>query len=121
MKQSKINIAFSATEELIKQSDLSISGKWILFKVRKELSVHMDFFKDEMNKLLEEFHPSFENNMLKFESADKRIEFEKRQKELENFEIKTVFTKETLKLSDIPGITVPQMEMLQDFIEFNPE
>lgn len=121
MKQITINAAYTATEELINQENLTINGKWILFKIRKELTPHMDFFKEEMNKLVEEFNPTFEDNLLKFETPQKRMEFEQRQRELENFEVEMNFSKETLKLSDVPGIKVPQMEKLEDFVEFNPE
>lgn len=120
MKQFIINKIYNETEELTKQ-DLTIQGKWIIYKIRKTLLPHIEFYQGEVQKLLDEYKPEYENENLKFKTPEIAQEFLNKEQEVENFEVEVQNTKESLKLSDIPGISIQQMELLEDFIEFVPE
>lgn len=121
MKLSKINNAFSATEEITKQNDLTIKVKWTIFNIRKQLSSHVDFYGEEIRKLLDEYKPTVEGTILRFEKKEQAAEFSEKRDKIDNFEVEITIEKASLNLSDIPNITVQQMEQLEDFITFNPE
>ena len=121
MKLSKINDAYNATEEITKQNDLSIIVKWAIFNIRKQMAAHVDFYNDEIKKLLDEYKPTVEGNLLHFEKEEQAKEFSEKRNKIDDFEVEINNEKPIIKLSDIPDITVQQMEQLEDFITFNPE
>ena len=121
MKQIKIINAYLATEELAKQSDLPIQIKWTLFNLRKTLSTYYTFYVDESQQLFSKYETIKEGTSIIFETPDLAEEYKTKQDAIDNFEIELDFEKQPCKLSDIPNITVQQMETLENFIDFKPE
>ena len=120
MKLSKINDAYNTTEEITK-NNLPIIVKWAIFNIRKQMASHVDFYNEEIKKLLDEYKPTVEGNLLHFESEELAAEFAEKRNKIDNFEVEVNGEKPIIKLSDIPDITVQQMEQLENFITFNPE
>jgi len=121
MKQIKIIQAYSITEELSKEDNLTINAKWVLYKLRKELSSHYEFYMNESRELFNKYETSVDGNIISFKSAEEAKEYKTKQAEIDDFEVEFSAEKQELKLSDIPCITVQQIELLDEFIEFKPE
>lgn len=120
MKQIKLINAYSITEELSKDDKLSMQAKWVLYKLRKDLLPHCEFYIQESRTLFNKYETKNEGDRIAFESPELADEYQKAQKEIDNLEVE-FNNKQILKLSDIPNITVQQIEVLDDFIEFLPE
>ena len=121
MKQIKIIQAYNATEELSKNESLSINAKWVLYKLRKDLYPHYEFYLTESRNVFDQYKTTVNENSVTFESEEKAREYTSRQTEIDESDIPTEFSKKQLKLSDVPNISVHQIELLEDFIEFIPE
>lgn len=121
MKQLKIANAYNATEEIIQSNSLSINAKWVLYNLRKELSSCFEFYFDESRELFSKYETVTNGKTIKFNTPEEATEYKLKQDEIDNFEIEFKTEKQQLKLSDIPNITVQQIELLDDFIEFLPE
>ena len=121
MIQHKIIKAYETTQELVENKDLTINAKWELFKLRKQLLPCYEFYANETRELISKYKTEINGNTISFESAELANEFQIKQNEIDNFDIDKTFEKVNLKLSDIPGITIPQMEQLEEFVEFSPE
>ena len=121
MKQVKIVQAYMTTEDLSKIQDLSVKAKWVLYKLRKDLSYHYDFYVEESRNLFNNYKTEKKGDSIVFESVELAQEYKKKQEEIDNLEVDYQIPKQPLKLSDIPSITVPQIEHLDEFIEFEPE
>ena len=121
MIQHKIVKAYETTQELVENKDLTINAKWELFKLRKELLSCYEFYINESRDLLSKYKTEVNGNTISFESETLAKDYKVKQDEIDNFDVDKIFEKINLKLSDIPGITIPQMEKLDEFIEFTPE
>lgn len=123
MKQAKIIKAFTTTEALAENENLTPAGKWALYYVRKQLSAHNDFFNEEIAKLFDKYPAEYdrEHGLLNFKSAKARDAFTEASKALDDVEVELNIAKQKAKIEDIPGITVKQMEALEDFIDFAPD
>ena len=121
MKQVKIVEAYDVTEELAKNAELSIAAKWVLYKLRKELSHYRDFYYEESKKLFDKYETTVNENTITFQSPELAREYQIKQNEIDNFEVDAKITKQVLKLVDIPNITIQQIEILDDFIRFELE
>lgn len=123
MKQINIVNAYIATDKLSKADNLTINGKWVLYKLRKDLSTHYDFYVQQSRELFEEYKEYYNEStdVFDFESAEDAKKFKEKQKIIDDFEVEYAAKKPTVKLSDIPDITVQYIEVLDEFIEFIPE
>lgn len=121
MKQIKIVDIYNATEDLSKANGLSINAKWVLFRLRKDLKVHYDFYVEESRKLLNKCDGKIDGTSILFASEENAKEYQVKQSEIDNLDVKYKVEKQSLKLSEVPSITVAQMETLGEFIEFVPE
>ena len=121
MKLIKIVNAYNAVEELSKTDGLTIIGKWSLYKVRKDISSHYEFYVQECQNLISGYKVEVNGSNVTFESADLAKEYKTKQNDIDNLEIDVQAVKQDVKLSDIPNITVQQIETLDEFIEFKPE
>ena len=123
MEQYKIVNAYAITDSLSNSKDLTIAAKWALYSLRKDLSPHNSFYTEESRKLIEKYNGCYitEANTIRFEDNEKATEFRKEYNALDNFDVDLDIKKYTLKLSDIPDITIKQIETLENFIEFIPE
>ena len=121
MKQINIVNAYMTTTELARSKNLTISGKWALYSVRKNLLSQYEFYVEESKNLYSQYKIERNENTLLFESPKLAAEYQTKQQEIDNFEVDTNVDKITCKLSDIPDITVEQIERLENFIEFMPE
>ena len=120
MKQIKVINAYAVTEELSKSDNLSIQAKWVLYRLRKDLLPHYDFYIQESRALFNRYETTNKGDFITFKSPELAAEYKESQQEIDDFEVE-FNNKQTLKLSDIPNITVQQIELLDDFIEFLPE
>lgn len=121
MKQINLVQAYKTTDEISKSDNLSINAKWVLYKLRKELASHYEFYVNESKDLFNKYETSFDGDMILFKSIEEGKDYKIKQAEIDNFEVEFSAEKQKVKLSDIPNITVQQMEELDDFIEFTPE
>lgn len=121
MIQLKIIQAYDATQEIIQKNDLSINAKWALFKLRKELISTYEFYVNESKELFSKYKTTVKDKTIIFESPEFATEYQTKQDEIDNFEVEISISSYKLKLSDIPNITVSQIELLDGFIEFVPE
>lgn len=123
MKQINIVNAYIATDKLSKEDNLTINGKWVLYKLRKDLSTHYDFYVQQSRELFEEYKEYYneDTDAFDFESAEDAKKFKEKQNAIDDFEVEYTAEKPTVKLSDIPNITVQYIEVLDEFIEFIPE
>ena len=120
MKQIDAANAYFVTDKLIQQKNLSIQGKWILYTLRKELNPAYEFYKKESRDLFNQYDTTADGNVINFKSPELAADYKKKQEDIDNLEIDNL-EKKTLKLSDIPDITVEEIELLEKFIEFTPE
>lgn len=121
MKQIKYIEAYNLTNELSRNTDLSINAKWILYKLRKILYPHYEFYIRESRELFDKYETTAHDDVITFESPELAIEYTTKQAEIDNLEIDEPIEQLSLKLSDIPNITIQQIELLDGFIEFIPE
>lgn len=123
MKLAKIINVFNTTEVLAGDPNLTHAGKWVLYSVRKQLADHSEFQREELQKLFEKYPATYnaETRELTFKSTKARDAFLEESKKLDDLEIEINIVKQKAKLSDIPGITIQQMEAVEDFIDFIPE
>ena len=123
MKQVDFVNAYTITNKLSQSEKLTISGKWALYKLRKDLLPHYEFYVEESRKLFNEYESYYnpDNDAFDFESMDDAKVFKTKQDAIDDFEVEFSAEKPRVKLSDIPDITVPQIEKLDNFIEFIPE
>lgn len=121
MKQLKIVKAYDTTEDLAKDENLSIEAKWVLYKLRKELLPHREFYFIESKKLLDQYETEIDGTTITFKTPELAQEYQEKQNEIDNFEVDAKYSKQPLKMSDIPNITIPQIEQLDEFILFKPE
>ena len=121
MKQIKLIQAYTTTDEISKNDNLTISAKWVLYKLRKELASHYEFYINESRELFNKYETTADKDLITFKSAAEAKEYQTKQAEIDNFEVEFSAEKQQLKLSDIPNITVQQIELLDEFIEFSPE
>ena len=121
MKQYNIVKAYDITEELSKNMELSIQAKWVLYTLRKELLPYRDFYYEESKKLFDQYETEVNENTITFKTPELAKEYQQKQSEIDNFEVDAKYSKQPLKLSDIPNITIPQIEQLDEFILFKPE
>jgi len=121
MKQINIVNAYSITEQLAQANNLTIQGKWALYKTRKDLLSHYEFYMEESKKLFNSYETTRTEDSIQFKSQKLAEEYQKKQAEIDNLDVDVKIEKQNCKLSDIPDISVPQIEMLEQFIEFTPE
>ena len=122
MKQIKIAQAYDVTNRLSKDNNLTIAGKWGLYKLRKDLLSHYEFYIEESRNLFNTYKTTTtDTGSIKFESPEYADEYLAQQANIDNFDVDVSFEKQQLKLSDIPNISIQQIELLDDFIEFLPE
>ena len=121
MIQLKIVNAYEATQQLIKENNLSINAKWELFKLRKELLSTYEFYISESKELFDKYETVVNGTAITFETPELATEYQTKQNEIDNFDVEISLSKHKLKLSDIPNISVSQIELLDGFIEFIPE
>ena len=121
MKQIKIVQAYNTTEELSKNENLSVNAKWVLYKLRKDLHSHYDFYISESRNLFNQYETTTDENTITFKSAEEAKEYTSKQAEIDELEVELESQKNSLRLSDVPNITVQQIEILEDFVEFIPE
>lgn len=120
MRQYKVVRAYDITEELSKDENLSIAAKWVLYKLRKELAHYRDFYYEESKKLFDHYDTEVNGDTITFKSPELAREYQIKQNEIDSFEIEPRYAKQPLKLSDVPNITIQQIEELDDFILFEP-
>ena len=121
MKQIKILQVYNVTEELSANDNLSINAKWLLYKLRKDLIPHREFYIEEVNNLLSKFKVTVDGDKITFESEEKVKEYQSEQQKIDDYDIDLKIEKKPIKLSEIPNISIKQIEQLEEFFEFEPE
>jgi len=121
MTQIKIVNAYTVTDSLAAMNNLSISAKWVIYKLRKNLLPYRDFYVQESRKLLDKYKPTVQGNTISFNKPEDAQSYQAEQKEIDSFDVDISIQKQELKLSEIPDISIPQIEQLEDFINFMPE
>lgn len=120
MTNYMINEVYSATEKLSENKELSDSVLWCLYKLRKDLRIHVDFYKEREQDIKDKYISYVdENGQIHGEIMNQYLheleDLNNMDKDVSNI------TKYTISLKDINGITVHDMESLEAFIEFTNE
>ena len=120
MKQGKIKTAYEITEELSDDKTLSDKVLWALYKTRKTLYPHYDFQRIRQREIFQKYEGEVSSNdQLHFKNAETAQKFADEVNSLSGMEVELDnFTKQTISLKDFQGITIHQIEALEDFIEF---
>lgn len=121
MKQINIVNAYAVTDKLTQDHNLSIQAKWVLYNIRKDLLSSYEFYVTESRNLFSQYDITVNGNTISFKTPAMAAEYKSKQNDIDNLDVDINFKKQTLKLSDIPSITVSDIETLEDFIEFMPE
>ena len=119
MKQSKIIRAYEISDKLAEQTDLTNEGKWVLFMLRKDLSSSYEFNQQRYVEILNKYKGTVNGDKITFDSPETAQKFKKELDELSEMDTELDIKTQELSLSDIPSITVHEVEALQDFINFN--
>ena len=118
MKQGKIKTAYEITESL-SDSNLSDSVLWALYKTRKALFPHYDFQLSRQREIFKKYEGQVDGSQLHFKDAETAQKFADEANALGDMEVELEnYTKPVISLKDFPGITIHQIEALEDFIEF---
>lgn len=118
MKQSKIIQAYELTDKLGEQTNISNKGKWVLFKLRKDLLPAYEFNRERYVELYKKHNGTTDGDKIKFETPEIAQAFVDDLNELADLDTELDFSKQELSLNDIPDITVHEIEILDDFITF---
>ena len=92
-----------------------------MYKLKKDLTPHFEFYIEESQKLFREYKTVQNGTRIRFETPELAKDYNDKQLKIDEFEVQTNINKQSVKLSDIPDITIQQIEALEDFIEFDPE
>jgi len=117
MTNYMINEVYNVTEKLSENKELSDSVLWCLYKLRKDLRIHIDFYKEREQDIKNKYMSYVdENGQIHGETMSQYLN---EIKELNNMD-KDVsnISKYTINIKDIHGITIHDMESLESFIEF---
>ena len=116
MKQYKIINAYQFIESLSNNDKFSCDILWELFQLKKKLQPHVDFFNERTEAIRTKYIPlADENGQLTGEPLQ---DYVTELNELNAMEKDIDIEKFTVKLGDIPGLTLKMMESLEDFIDF---
>ena len=117
MKQIKINEAYKNMEQLVDNKELTPAEQWKLYKLRKALKPHIDFYEEQYGKIGEKYtEVADQNGMVHGEHA---VAFAKDVNDLNNLDVETEeFERPAIRF--VEGINFMTAEALEDFIEFIP-
>lgn len=119
MKQAKIIQAYKATEEISKNTNLSLDTLWTFYRLRKALLPHWEFQVEREEALKNKYSQyADENGTI---SGEPYKEYLNEFNELLNLDKDVEFEKVKLVLQEGMGITIQMMESLDDFVEFTHE
>ena len=120
MTNFMINNVYKTTEKLSEDKNLSDSVLWCLFKLRKDLRVHTDFYEERLQDIKNKYMSyADENGQIHGDISD---QYMKDVNELDNMD-KDIsdITKYDISIKEFKGITVHDMESLEPFINFTNE
>lgn len=113
MKYSTILDVYKATEALA-DKPFTNQQQWDIYKFRKALREHKDFYEEREKAINEKYLPyADEKGIL---SGEKYLEYMKEKSELNNLDAEFTYDKFTLPIVD--GINFKIIEPLEDYIEF---
>lgn len=116
-KQGEVVRAF-AILGMMGQQQLSTPVAYKLFKLKKALATVVEFQSEQEKKLAEELGGSFSETGKLDLPKDQKAEYDKRHKELVETECEVECDRVSLKMSDIPVISMDVIDALDLFIEF---
>ena len=120
MTNFEINNIYTVTEKLSEKDQFSDSVLWCLFKLRKDLREHVEFYNERL-KSIQDKYVSYadENGQIHGEVMDKYIN-DVKELGLMDKDISNV-AKYDISIKEFKGITVHDMESLEPFINFTNE
>lgn len=120
MKQAYIILAYQTLDSLSENDKIPYSTLWDLFQLKRQLHPHVDFFNERLEVIKKKYIPYADE---KGEISGKHLEdYSKDIEELGNTEVDAdKITKPTIKLKDLPGITLKFMEATSNFINYEKE
>lgn len=120
MTNFEINNIYTVTEKLSEKDQFSDSVLWCLFKLRKDLREHVDFYNERL-KSIQDKYVSYadENGQIHGEVMDKYVN-DVKELGLMDKDISNV-AKYDISIKEFKGITVHDMESLEPFINFTNE
>ena len=115
MKQFDIIRAFN-TLEALSNKKITDEAQWNIFKLRKSLLPHVEFFNERLDAIKDRYRPFADEN--ENITGEKFHEFMSEFDELKNMDKELDIKKFTLTLTGETGITAMEMETLDSFIDF---
>lgn len=117
MKQFKINNAYKKMEALAENGELSQLEQWKLYKLRKTLKPHVDFFAEQEGVINDKYREFIdEKGMIHGEPA---LKYATEIGELNNLDVDMDnFQKPEIRF--VGGISFKTAEELEEFIDFIP-
>lgn len=114
VKQSEIIKAYNAASAISESAKLKDIDLWRLFNLRKTLLPHFEFQQEREDAIRQKYVPlADENGML---TGDAYKDFLGNMKEVGELEQEINIMR--FKIPTAEGMTVPQMEALDPFVEF---
>ena len=90
-----------------------------LFRLKKAVGLIVEFQSEQERKLIHELGGSVaDSGAILIDDKEKRIEYAKRHKELEELECDVNIEKMVMHMKEVPEIAMQDMETLEEFIEW---
>lgn len=116
--QGKAVAVFSALAQMSRKPMNSFAA-FKLFRLKKAVAPIVEFQSEQEIKIVEELGGKVTDaGAIMIEDKDKRKEYSDKHKELESMECDVDIEKLTMYMKEIPEITLADMEILEDFIEW---
>ena len=116
MKQLKIINAYKATEVLANNTSLSNDIQWSIYRLRKALTPHIEFYKEREQAIKDKYSMFIDDKG--YISGEEASKFQNEIQELNNMDKDIDFEPCEIQVPEGNGITALIMEQLEGFIQF---
>lgn len=122
MKQSDIvkvyNTICNYKNREAKNHEGSLRFNHAIFLVQKAIEPHIEFQNEQQQKLYDEFKPEVDGDTFDFGTAERRIEFMNKMKDIGELDVNIDFDKPTIDLSENVSLDPDEIASLEPFVIF---
>lgn len=116
--QGKAVAAFATLNQMARKPMHSLTA-YKLFRLKKAVGLIVEFQSEQERKLIHELGGTVaDSGAILIDDKEKRIEYAKRHKELEELECDVNIEKMVMHMKEVPEIAMADMETLEEFIEW---
>ena len=116
--QGKAVAAYAALNQMARKPMNSFTA-YKLFKLKKAVGMIVEFQSEQERKIIQELGGSVsEAGAILIDDKEKRIEYAKRHKELEDLPCDVNIEKMTMHMKELPEMTMADMDILEEFIDW---